>query len=149
MSLARGDYVGAALSFTSMIPVVGDAIGKSGKAARFIAKKGDDILATGRWIKCKVTGKGCFVAGTKVWVSARAGDDRAEPLDSTNGSVALAASRKITLEAIEAVAIGSRVSGENPRHGNSMENYQNQIRQLGYWANSLCRRRMVTGSTSK
>ncbi len=98
-----------------MIPVVGDAIGKSGKAARFIAKKGDDILATGRWIKCKVTGKGCFVAGTKVWVSARAGDDRAEPLDSTNGSVALAASRKITLEAIEAVAIGSRVSGENPR----------------------------------
>ncbi len=39
ISLARGDYVGAALSFTSMIPIVGDAIGKGGKAARFIAKR--------------------------------------------------------------------------------------------------------------
>ncbi len=63
-------YVGAALSFTSMIPIVGDAIGKGGKAARLIANKADDVLAVGRKIKCKVTGTGCFVAGTKVWLSA-------------------------------------------------------------------------------
>ncbi len=61
ISLARGDYVGAALSFTSMIPVVGDAIGKGGKAARFIANKVDDVVATGKWIKCKVTGTGCLL----------------------------------------------------------------------------------------
>ena len=45
ISLARGDYIGAALSFTSMIPLVGDAIGKGGKATRFMAGKADDLLA--------------------------------------------------------------------------------------------------------
>ena len=57
---------------TGLIPLVGDAIGKGGKAARFMANKADDVLATGKWVKCKVTGTGCFVAGTKVWLSATA-----------------------------------------------------------------------------
>ena len=38
ISLARGNYEDAALSFVSMVPVIGDAIGKGGKAARFIEK---------------------------------------------------------------------------------------------------------------
>jgi RHS repeat-associated protein len=37
--LARRDYVGAGLSFTSMIPVVGDAIGKGGKVTRKVVQK--------------------------------------------------------------------------------------------------------------
>ena len=48
--LARGDYVNAALSATSMIPVVGDAVGKGGKALKVAAKYGDDIFAAGRQI---------------------------------------------------------------------------------------------------
>ncbi len=124
VSLARGDYVGAALSFTSMIPVVGDAIGKGGKAARFLAKKGDDILDMGRKIKCKITGKGCFVAGTKVWLSALAQDSQYNLLqispteiESEGGGVAVAQARtqRVTKLAIEQVAIGSRVTGENPK----------------------------------
>ena len=43
ISLGRGDELGAALSFASMIPVVGDAVGKGGKATRFIVKNGDEI----------------------------------------------------------------------------------------------------------
>jgi RHS repeat-associated protein len=38
ISLGRGDFVGAGLSFVSMVPVVGDAIGKGGKAARLAAR---------------------------------------------------------------------------------------------------------------
>ena len=116
VSLARGDYVGAALSFTSMIPVVGDAIGKGGKAARFVASKADDVMALGRKIKCKVTGTGCFVAGTKVWVSARTDDQQlSNDLDSSPHGAVVASPRTITKQAIESIAIGSRVSGENPR----------------------------------
>ncbi|MFN9640423.1 MAG: polymorphic toxin-type HINT domain-containing protein [Pirellula sp.] len=119
ISLARGDYVGAALSFTSMIPIVGDAIGKGGKAARFIANKADDVMALGRQIKCKVTGTGCFVAGTKVWLSATVDlpslrEGRAQRWEGV-ASIALAPTRTITKRSIESVAIGSRVSGDNPR----------------------------------
>ncbi|GMO41874.1 MAG: hypothetical protein Ta2F_17900 [Termitinemataceae bacterium] len=39
ISLARGDVVGAGLSFVSMVPVVGDGIGKGGKVARAVAKE--------------------------------------------------------------------------------------------------------------
>ena len=42
ISLARGDYTGAAFCFVSMIPGYGDAVGKSGKAIRFIARHGDE-----------------------------------------------------------------------------------------------------------
>jgi hypothetical protein len=126
ISLARGDYVGAALSFTSMIPIVGDAIGKGGKAARFIANKVDDVVATGKRIKCKVTGTGCFVAGTKVWVSASADNTSAVGLKRVSS---LGSSYEeqteylqnalmqpiIEKQSIESVAIGSRVAGENPR----------------------------------
>ncbi len=45
ISLFRGDYVDAALSTVSMIPGIGDAIGKGGKAARYLAKYGDDAAA--------------------------------------------------------------------------------------------------------
>ena len=116
VSLARGDYVGAALSFVSMVPVVGDAIGKGGKAARFIAKKGDDILAGGRKIVCKVTGTGCFVAGTQVWLSAttdqpdRASDRLSPQPDHSASTALLSPPRTITKRSIESVAIGSRVT---------------------------------------
>ena len=43
ISLCRGDFLNAGLSFISMVPVVGDAVGKGGKAAGFIAKNGDKI----------------------------------------------------------------------------------------------------------
>jgi hypothetical protein len=125
ISLARGDYVGAALSFTSMIPIVGDAIGKGGKAARLIANKADDVMALGRQIKCKVTGTGCFVAGTKVWLSAtvnqtanqphRVSDRLSPQLDHSSTATLAAPTRTITKQSIESVAIGSRVSGDNPR----------------------------------
>ena len=132
ISLARGDYVGAALSFTSMIPIVGDAIGKGGKVGRFIANKADDVLAIGRKIKCKVTGTGCFVAGTKVWLSSIVDEnhhdriatrpyqphrvrDRLSPqLDPLSNATLVAPTRTIAKRSIESVAIGSRVSGDNP-----------------------------------
>jgi hypothetical protein len=122
--LARGNYVDAALSFTSMIPVVGDAIGKGGKAAKFLATKADDILTFARGIKCKVTGTGCFVAGTKVWVSASVdasemptdgGDILAWSDEPTQPAVAALQTSTIDKQSIETVAIGSRVAGENPR----------------------------------
>lgn len=48
MSLARGDYVGAALSLVSMVPYAGDALAKTSKGARLsakITKLGKRILA--------------------------------------------------------------------------------------------------------
>ena len=48
--LCEGDYSNAALSATSMVPVVGDAIGKGGKLARYAIKNGDNIVAAGRQI---------------------------------------------------------------------------------------------------
>ncbi|XZE19121.1 polymorphic toxin-type HINT domain-containing protein [Pirellulaceae bacterium SH449] len=124
--LARGNYADAALSFTSMIPVVGDAIGKGGKAAKFLINKADDILAAGKWVKCKVTGKGCFVAGTKVWVSATVdasvGSAHANlasspfrDSDPTKFTEVALLAGTIDKQSIETVAIGSRVAGENPR----------------------------------
>jgi len=45
ISLGRGDYLGAALSAASMIPIVGDALGKGGKAVRYAAKYGDEVAS--------------------------------------------------------------------------------------------------------
>lgn len=45
ISLGRGDFAGAALSAASMVPVVGDAIGKGGKVLRAAAKHGDGVPA--------------------------------------------------------------------------------------------------------
>lgn len=44
ISLFRGDYVTAGLSFVSMIPLAGDAIGKGGKVAKHVIKNADNIL---------------------------------------------------------------------------------------------------------
>ena len=44
ISLGRGDVAGATLSATSMLPIVGDAIGKGGKIARAAIKHGDEIV---------------------------------------------------------------------------------------------------------
>jgi len=38
ISLLRKDYMGAALSLISMVPVIGDAVGKSGKVALWLSK---------------------------------------------------------------------------------------------------------------
>ena len=43
ISLGRGDVAGAALSATSMLPIVGDAIGKGGKIVRAAIKHGDKL----------------------------------------------------------------------------------------------------------
>ena len=61
ISLGRGDVAGAALSAMSMVPVVGDAIGKGGKIARAAIKHGDEVLAAagkvaGAKILCKAKG---------------------------------------------------------------------------------------------
>ena len=109
ISLARGDYVGAALSFTSMIPIVGDAIGKGGKAARFIASKADDVLAAGRQIVCRVTRGLCFEAGTDVLLSSMIMDDSFS-VGSTSSHLALQ-----TAVVIQAVPLGARVPRVNPR----------------------------------
>ncbi len=47
ISLGRGDYVGASLSAMSMVPVVGDAIGKGGKILRVGLEHGDEVLEAG------------------------------------------------------------------------------------------------------
>ena len=44
ISLFRGDFVNAGLSFVSMIPVVGDGLGKGGKIGRELIEHGDNIL---------------------------------------------------------------------------------------------------------
>ena len=44
ISLGRGDVAGATLSAMSMVPVVGDAIGKGGKVFRAAIKHGDEIV---------------------------------------------------------------------------------------------------------
>ena len=44
ISLGRGDVAGATLSATSMLPIVGDAIGKGGKIARAAIKHGDEVV---------------------------------------------------------------------------------------------------------
>ncbi|MEE1000291.1 MAG: hypothetical protein UIH41_11570, partial [Treponemataceae bacterium] len=47
--LGRGDVAGATLSATSMLPIVGDAIGKGGKIARAAIKHGDEVLEVEKW----------------------------------------------------------------------------------------------------
>ena len=47
ISLGRGDVAGATLSAMSMVPIVGDAIGKGGKVFRAAIKHGDEVLETG------------------------------------------------------------------------------------------------------
>ena len=44
ISLGRGDVAGATLSAASMLPIVGDAIGKGGKVVRAAIKHGDEVL---------------------------------------------------------------------------------------------------------
>ncbi len=127
ISAARGDYAGAALSVAAAIPIAGWAAAPA-KVARFAANRADDALAAGRLVKCKVTGTGCFVAGTQVWLSATVQDDPA-PLqqqaagvpDTSNNhdgstlAATMLAERTLTKQPIESVVIGSRVSGDNPR----------------------------------
>jgi RHS repeat-associated protein len=48
VSVARGDYSGAALSLVSMVPVVGDAIGKGGKVVKAGVKLADEAGAVGK-----------------------------------------------------------------------------------------------------
>ena len=43
ISLCRGDFLDAGLSFASMIPVVGDAIGKGGKVAKGVVENASNI----------------------------------------------------------------------------------------------------------
>ncbi len=71
ISLCRGDFLNAGLSFISMVPVVGDAVGKGGKAAGFIAKNGDEIAAATK----RVFWTGMGDNGTKAanWVKQNGG----------------------------------------------------------------------------
>ena len=47
ISLARGNYIDAAFSVVSMVPTIGDYIGKSGKVAKFIEKRRQKMLNGG------------------------------------------------------------------------------------------------------
>lgn len=47
ISLGRGDVAGATLSAMSMVPVVGDAVGKGGKILRAGFEHGDEVLEAG------------------------------------------------------------------------------------------------------
>ena len=44
ISLCRGDFLDAGLSFASMIPVVGDVIGKGGKVAKGVVENADVVV---------------------------------------------------------------------------------------------------------
>ena len=48
ISLARGNYVDARLNFVSVVPLVGDAIGKGGKVGKTIIQHGDDVADVGK-----------------------------------------------------------------------------------------------------
>jgi len=48
LSLARGNYVDAGLNFVSVVPLVGDAIGKGGKVGKKIIQHGDDVADVGK-----------------------------------------------------------------------------------------------------
>ena len=44
ISLCRGDFLDAGLSFASMIPVFGDVIGKGGKVAKGVVENADVVV---------------------------------------------------------------------------------------------------------
>ncbi len=114
ISLARGDKVGAALSFAAMVPVVGSAVGAGGKIAKFAGKKVDDVLAIAKDLKCKIT-KGCFARGTNVWIVAA--DDTNDQLQDdwlNDRSLVSVQHLATTKTAIESVALGSCVQTQNP-----------------------------------
>ena len=71
ISLCRGDFVAAGLSFVSMVPVVGDAIGKGGKAVKNIVKNADEIAGATK----RVFWTGMGDNGTKAanWVKKNSG----------------------------------------------------------------------------
>ena len=124
ISLGRGNYADAAFSFAAMMPMAGSAVTAT-KWGKKIVGKADEVLAGAKWVKCKVTGTGCFVAGTKVWVSAAADSIDLSPLapfserqvegEGLPSATAILESPTITKTAIESVAIGSRLAGENPQ----------------------------------
>jgi uncharacterized protein RhaS with RHS repeats len=48
ISLMRGDYVNAGLSFVSMVPIAGDIIGKGGKIGGAVVSAGSKVINKGR-----------------------------------------------------------------------------------------------------
>ena len=50
ISLYRKDYVSAGLDLVSMVPLIGDVIGKGGKTVKQIIKHSDDVIDTGKQI---------------------------------------------------------------------------------------------------
>jgi hypothetical protein len=132
--LAQGDYQMAGLSAISIIPVFGDAIGKSGKVALKVTRYMDEAAAATQQAVKKVDLPvlGCFVGGTPVHIAALApapwdvvlcsvageaasecewlfGQADNEDIFDQNGFL----SGEFT-QAIEEVTLGSRTVGKNP-----------------------------------
>lgn len=75
MSLADGDLVGAGLSLVSMVPYVGDAIGKTAKGARALKKLNDlRKLVTALLAKVEMLRKAAKLAAKGLGKAAKAGD---------------------------------------------------------------------------
>ena len=72
ISLGRGDVAGATLSAASMLPIVGDAIGKGGKIARAAIKHGDEVLeAAGKSVDGIVSRGNKVDTGSKILKNAK------------------------------------------------------------------------------
>ncbi len=101
ISYARGDTEEAKNSVIYAIPFIGDA--KAGYDTYM------DVWDAGRKVECEVKGDdGCFVAGTKVLISALASSTAPSsppgPLVATQ-----------TAMAIESIPVGTRLIGHNPQ----------------------------------
>lgn len=129
--LVQGDYAMAGCSLISVIPVVGDAIGKSGKIELKVGRYADEAADVSKLVAKKIDLPiiGCFVAGTLVHASALA----ATPWELALTSFAHEATREHewlyggdqcaafesshsepTPIAIEDVVLGTRTLGGNP-----------------------------------
>ena len=129
--LAQGDYQLAGLSAISIIPVFGDAIGKSSKVVVKATRYMDEAAAVTQQVVKKVDLPvlGCFVAGTPVHIASLApapwdlalcsvANEAASEYEWLYGEVQndsrLDESTRSTTQSIEEVTLGSRTVGENP-----------------------------------
>ena len=131
--LAQGDYQLAGLSAISIIPVFGDAIGKSSKVVVKATRYMDEAAAVTQQAvkKIDLPVLGCFVGGTPVHVASlapvpwdvalcRVASEAASEYEWLFGETDENAStqrcfqyRELT-QVIEEVTLGSRTVGENP-----------------------------------
>ena len=129
ISLARGDNLGAALSFASMFPIVGDLIGKGGKIARFLASKTDDVMAAA---PSTIVGRRGAFRGAKrdtgIPTSQQPDSVIRTPLTDRNGKAILGSDGKPTMtrEYIYTRPDGSKVVIQDHSAGHSFDGVRAQ-----------------------